>query len=762
MKFIARLAALLLFFTILTTPTVAQKRQTPAKPLPKPAAPPTPAPTFDNLVPADAYVIYVEVRDVGQLIHSSTFNDLVDPILKLAGLPREFKSTVKWINAHADDVMSSRLLVAYGNINKNVPATLMAIEFASPEEATKFATPLNEFLPTVVPTPMPEPSPKSAPAPPKQNFHIERLGSLVILTARPWTMKQLRPTGSKSLADDTNFRTARNRFNSEPLFAYVDFKLMNKDEEEQRKHYEEERLKVEEQAKKTQAEEKRNREETPTTEAGPKPVIIGTTRQLAVTSSSEAIEEPPPPDPMSMALANLGQSFFGGETQLPEALALALSYEGESFDLRSLLLNAPGEKSSALPFWPNVIMGAEIAPEAPNIFPADTEIFATMSLDLPQIYREMSKPRTTEMTVSRVPVTPSTKIETESPLKPLEKKLDISVENDLLPLLGGEVAIGLPMHGLNLLGISGPPVRATEKKDTGEEADQSNTHAPIIAISVKDKERLHALLPKLIDKLGFKGASQFAATEQREDTEIVSYANFFAYAFVGNFLVLSTDVATTRHVVDSYLKQETLGSDNQFRAYTRWQPRQLQGQLYISPALMNDFQSWVTQANSRMADQTRNQLASLSTVAQPIAYSLSNEGFGPLHELHVPKNLVTMLVVGISGDINPPPLVQNERMAISMMYQILYAEEQYKASKGGGYGTLEDLIAAKLFEKDLFEKSGYKFEVIVNGDKFEVSAVPVEYGKTGSLSLFLDHDHVLRGGDRNGAAATASDPRFPN
>jgi hypothetical protein len=465
---------------------------------------------------------------------------------------------------------------------------------------------------------------------------------------------------------------------------------------------------------------------------------------------------------MSTALSNLGQSFFGGETQLPDALALTLSYEGESFDLRSLLLNAPGEKSSALPFWPNVIMGAEIAPEAPNIFPADTEIFATMSLDLPQIYSEMSKPRKTEMTVSRIPVTPPRTIEIESPFKPLEKQLDLSIENDLLPLLGGEIAVGLPMHGLNLLGISGPPVRATDKKDTEEEADQPNTHAPIIAIAVKDKERLHALLPKLIDKLGFKGASQFAATEQREDTEIVSYANFFAYAFVGNFLVLSTDVATTRHVVDSYLKQETLGTDNQFRAYTRWQPRQLQGQFYISPALMDDFRSWVTQANSRMADQTRNQLASLSTVPQPVAYSLSNEGFGPLHELHVPKNLVTMLVVGISGDINPSPMVQNERMAISMMYQILYAEEQYKASKGGGYGTLEDLIAAKLFEKDSFEKSGYKFEVIVNGDKFEVSATPVEYGKTGSLSLFLDHEHVLRGGDRNGAAATASDPKFPN
>jgi hypothetical protein len=307
---------------------------------------------------------------------------------------------------------------------------------------------------------------------------------------------------------------------------------------------------------------------------------------------------------------------------------------------------------------------------------------------------------------------------------------------------------------------------APEKKEQGDksEPDQpANTHAPILVLSVKDRERLRVLMPKVIEGLGFKGASQFAATERREDTELVSYANLFAYAFVGDFLVLSTDAATTRHVVDSYLKQETLASDVNYRAYTRWQPRQLQGQLYISPALMEGFQAWTTQSSTRMGDQMRNFLASLSTVPQPVTYSLSNEGFGPLHELHVPKNLVAMAVVGISSEVNPPPLVQNERMAIAYMYQIVYAEEQYKTKKGGGnYGTLEDLIAANLFSKETIENSGYKFEVIVSGDKFEVSATPVEYGKTGSLSLFIDQEHVLRGGDRNGAPATASDPRYPN
>ena len=760
MNVIARPAALLLLiFTLLTSPTLAQKRQTPAKPQPKPAAAPSPAPTFDNLLPADAYVLYIEVRDAGQLIHSSAIKDLLEPVLKFVA-PKDSMALMDWLNTHAEQMMSARMFFANGNVNKNVPEIFVAVEFASPEEAAKFATPLNEFLPKVLP---PGSAPESATknAAPKPRFNGERLSSLVVITERPWTMKQLRPAGSKSLAEEVNFRTARNRFNSEPLFAYVDFKLMNKQDEEHLKRAEEEQRKVEEQAKQTKAQEKRDREETTTPEAEATTEKLEVTRELRVLSSEPA-KEAPTPDPVSTALSQLGDSLFGGESHLPDAMGIALSYEGESFDLRTLLLSAPGEKSDAVPFWPRVITGAAIAPEAPGIFPADTELFATMSLDLPQIYSAMSKPSRPEFTVSKGEPSflPRPKIESP-PFKTIEKQLGISIENDLLPLLGGEVAVGLPMEGLNILGIAGPPPPAPEKKEN--ENEPANTHGPIVAISIKDKDGMRELMPKLIEKLGFKGASQFAATERREDTELVSYANFFAYAFVGNFLVLSSDAATVRHVVDSYLKQETLASDNQFRTSTRWQPRQLHGQIYISPALMEGFRVLARQSSMSMGDQTRNLLANLSTVGQPVTYSLSNEGFGPLHELHVPKNLVAMLQATISSELNPPPLVQNERMAIAIIYQLVSVEEQYKTKQGGGsYGTLDDLVAAGLFPKETLEKSGYKFEVIVNADNFEVSATPLEYGKSGSLSLFLDRERVLRGGDRNGAAATAADPRFPD
>src|SRR5690348_16665040 len=194
MNVIARPAALLLLiFTLLTSPTLAQKRQTPAKPQPKPAAAPSPAPTFDNLLPADAYVLYIEVRDAGQLIHSSAIKDLLEPVLKFVA-PKDSMALMDWLNTDAEQMMSARMFFANGNVNKNVPEIFVAVEFASPEEAAKFATPLNEFLPKVLPSgSAPESATKNAA--PKPRFNVERLSSLVVITERPWTMKQLRPAG---------------------------------------------------------------------------------------------------------------------------------------------------------------------------------------------------------------------------------------------------------------------------------------------------------------------------------------------------------------------------------------------------------------------------------------------------------------------------------------------------------------------------------------------------------------------------------------
>ena len=71
-----------------------------------------------------------------------------------------------------------------------------------------------------------------------------------------------------------------------------------------------------------------------------------------------------------------------------------------------------------------------------------------------------------------------------------------------------------------------------------------------------------------------------------------------------------------------------------------------------------------------------------------------------------------MAVAGISGEVNPPPLVQNERMAIGLMFSIVRAQAEFKEKRGAS-GTLEELIAADLVSKETIERSGYRFDLTV-------------------------------------------------
>ena len=755
-------AVVVLLILVTLTATAQQKRPTTPKPQPKAPAAQAPAPTFDTLVPAESYIIYGEVRGAGQLIRSSAINDLLEPVLKLANPPKEFRAVVRWLNTHSEEVMTSRLLVATwpSNKSKDLPEALIAIEFASAEEATKFSASLNAFLPKVLPPPLAEPSPspdksltflpeKKEPPPP--SFHLQRFGSLVVLSPKPWTMKQLKPAGSKLLAEDVNFRAAHNRFSSELVFVYLDTKVIERQEEETRKQLAQQAIGDQKLIQQSQAESNKGEEEEKQEEP---PDNVTLTEQVVNPAAppGEAKDEPTAPDPVSMALSGLASMLFdGGPTHWPDGVAFALSFEGDSFDLRALLVNQNGGRADAIPFMPILITGPPIASEAPNILPADTELMVSMSLDLPQIYTTMAKPRTKLQTFTRANNVDGKQPEGESPFAEIEKRLKMNIKDELLPLLGPEVAIRLPMKNMGIMWL--PNIAAP----TAEEKEQQTKNGPVLAIAVKDKEALRALMPKIIEGFGFKGASSLAQTERREDTEIVSYANMFSYAFVGNFLVVSGEPATTRYVVDSYLKHETLSADGQFRNFTRWQPKPQQGQIYISSSLMEGYKVWAEQPSTMVSEQTRAFLMKASVVPQPITYSLSNEGLGPLHEIHIPKNLVLMAVAGISGETNPPPTVQNERTAIGLMYTIAQAEMAYKKTNGT-CATLEQLTAANMFPKDMMEKTGYKFELTVSGDKFELTAVPLEYGKSGNLSLFIDQTFTLRGGDRNGATATASDP----
>ena len=774
------LVAVLIFSAAITTPIAGQQKRrnpekTPAKPQAVPAPTPTPAPlTFDTLLAADSFKVYGEVRNVGQLIRSSAANDVLEPVLKFGHPPKDFLEFVNWLKAHAEQLTTSRLLVAAWPTFKDVPDVVVAIEFASPEEAAKFEKPLDNLMPTLLPPTTPPTSPESdkkpqpqrpaaeqKPPEPVPGYYLQRAGSLLIVSTTKLNFKKLRPASSKLLSEDPNFRVAYNRFASEPIFVFIDFQSIEKERAEQEKRWQEEYKKSEEE-RKARAEKLRAENDEPPPPVEVPPVNEG--QIVGVANPVGVLQAPPQKDSaeaeaLSTAVSSLSYSLVSVRSELPDALGIGFSPDNDSFDVRALIVDAPGKPSDPLPFFSALRFGGPIAPQSPSILPAHTDVAVTMSLDYEQIYDRMNAASPSSMMLRAAGGT-EVPVDIPGPFARLEKILKVKVKDDVIPLLGPEVAVSLPMTGWNPFGItmSSPSSKPEEKNDTKEPTPESTPRGPFIAISLRDKEAMRQLLPKILEGFAGKAATSLAQTERREDTELVSYANMFAYAFVGNFLVLSADAATTRYVVDSYLKGDTLAANPQFRNYTRWQPHELQGQVYVSPAFAESYKAWASSPNVYISDEARSFFARLTSTPQPITYSLSNDGFGTLHELHVPKSIIMLAVANASTSETPPETVKNERQAMTTLWTIASSEEGYRVSNGSGYGSLDQLIEAKLLPKERLENTGYRFEVTVTADSFQITAVPVEYGKTGKLSYFMDQTHIVRGADHSGGAATASDP----
>jgi hypothetical protein len=790
----------LLLVSITATPIAGQQKRRPTdKPPTKSQAAPAPAPatpvTFETLIAADSFKIYGEVRNLGQLVRSPAANEVLEPILRLGGPPKEFRDLVGWLKGHADDLMTSRMLVAAWPTYQEVPDLVIAIEFSSAEEATKFEKQLNGILSKVLPpvaqaaekdeTPtfskeeklkkMAEQAkepPKVAPAP-TPVYHLQRADSLVLISPKPVQLKKLRPKNSKPLTEDANFRVAYNRFSSEPIFVYVDFDAITKEQADRMKEMEEQRKKAEEEQKaleeKMKAEPAASPEESGEGEPGeesenmPEPPPPAELTAVAPPPSAET--EPSESQMLANAFSGIQMALFRNMPDLPSAIGIGFSPENEAFELRVLLVDSPGETSDPFPFFAGIRFGAPISPEASRVLPASTELMATMSIDYPEIHSRLSliEGRQSFLTAeagdqpgelrATVAAADGATDAFEAPLKTIERVTRINLKDELLPVLGPELAFSLPMTGFGLLGppnISPQPQPKTDEKTAVPQG-------PIIVAAIRDREAARQLMPKVLAGFGGKAAASLAQTERREDTELVSIANMFAYAFVGNFLVLSTDAAAVRYVVDSYLKGETLSADPHYKNSTRWQPRQVQGQVYISPAMAESYKTWANSSSTHLDDASRNFITRLSANPQAISYSLSNDGLGSLHELRVPRSIVILAVAGMASAENPPEGAQNERNVMSVLWMIANAEREFKEKSGSTYGSIEQLIEGGFLEKDRLDSSNYKLDLRLTAEGFEITAVPAEYGKGGKLSFFMDQSGVIRGGDRGGAAASASD-----
>jgi len=183
-----------------------------------------------------------------------------------------------------------------------------------------------------------------------------------------------------------------------------------------------------------------------------------------------------------------------------------------------------------------------------------------------------------------------------------------------------------------------------------------------------------------------------------------------------------------------------------------------------------------------------------ATGGRPIEFGMVREG-GGWRMLSVGLLLLSIPELAKQWGTPPAPAEEseaNEAAAIVTLQRLAAAIETYKKAFGKWPERLEQLRPAprgsvspeqaNLVEKELAAGStgGYRFQYRMVTPKvkpaeakesstqsketgepsYEVTATPVEYGKTGRRSFYLDASGQMRGADKQGAEATTEDPKI--
>ncbi|MGH9940973.1 MAG: hypothetical protein ACRD9R_01275 [Pyrinomonadaceae bacterium] len=643
---------------------------------------------------------------------------------------------------------------------------------------------------------------------PAPAFHLKRAGSVVAISDRPFTFKSLRRTDDKLLSDEPSFQAARARLGAETLFLYFNLRRVEKYSEQLRKESERKVAEAQREAQRNAASGDPADEAAlvAASNANMNAVVIGTRSGAVLTANTNQAGGPavvpsddelanltgpapdiiqsdaPPPAPTPTLTAEeqakveqqqraqqiqsaIGMAMFGGSllsagggfgsNAWPEAIAVGAALEEDALVLRALLFNASEEQPlRPIPFVPLLQSGPEIVSEAANVLPAGTDVFISASLDLPQMYDYVASSLGLLDLAAAAGGGEGTKGGSfQSALDGFQKDIGFRIKEDLLNALGHELAISFPTNW-----IGGPAVarRGAEKDEKEKRLRQTS---PVFLVALNDKRKLQELLPKALAGFGITGVSEQQLIEKRGEVELLTYAQG-TVAFIEQFLVIAPDAETMRWIADSYNGRETLASTAAFRDAMSWQPRQTLGRIYVSGDVLKSMFEDPREASELVEDEgLRGLIARLPEALGAVTHVLSKDDNKLFHELRLPKNLLARAAAEIAIGEKLAPLKGAESMARWKMHAVKSAQDSFmEANKR--YASLEEL---KNFEglpdylkEDEFEVEGYELKVSASGDKFEATATPTLYRKTGRFSFYIDQTGVTRGGDLGGKAASAS------
>lgn len=772
--------------------------------------------TFEEMVGADTFGAYVELRRLGTLAQANELKTAVAG-LKLFGDAdaKPVTDLIEFISANYEPLAEARFVMVFMAARPRVPVAVTALEFPSARDAAAFEPKYRLFADEQLKAfkdkyEGPKPStgrsssrrsarerqrPEAKPA--QFDYTLRRVGRVLISSEKGLSLKRLRGEESApSLADTPRFQNARTRFSPDSLFVYVDTGVTMQSwsrpvaevggtdgsagrvaeattsdtvEKDMAAVAPTDAPPLEVATVATPAENAtpesdggEGDEEGELTEAERKAAIA------AIEAEAEA-NKPSEEQRAVMGMGSVMRGLWGGMPRIPGAFALGARLDNGAVVVRLAVENSNDGRVSIIPFFPNFVAGPPVTAAAAEVAPADADIFFTTSLDWEQVYTSTlgSASLNTALSASAMTISEdgnpvggdegeARQPRPEEAVAAIEKLFGFKFKEDLIPALGNEIAFSTPFDSNDLFGVRSYS-RASKKEEEKEKDAEPGT---VVIVSLNDPEKIRKILPSVLVALGFTSFGDRSSQAQQREGYAITSSGGFSYSIIDRFLVVGASVESVRHVVDSYAARRTLAFADSYRDATGWQAPQKLVQAFVSEALMRGA---VEETKRRSGDSTdplvQTLLAQLEAPPESASFETTNEGDSVIHELRVPVSMIQTYAISIAVGVRDAPVLSGESSATYALYSIRDAEITYKGEmKKGRYATLEELVAEKLLDKGFDDHFGYQIELNVSGNKFDVTATPKEYGKTGRLSFFLDETNTIRAADHKGKPATASDP----
>jgi hypothetical protein len=489
--------------------------------------------------------------------------------------------------------------------------------------------------------------------------------------------------------------------------------------------------------------------------------------------SGESVGEgTPPPEPSAeeravRGLSGVLRNLWSGVPRIPGAVALGLGLDRGALAVRLAVESTPDGAVALIPFLPNIVSGPPVTGDSSSVAPADAELFVAGSLDWERIYNS---------TLGAASVNPMSVVASwggegegeeakerqpsaDEVVASIEKLFGFKFKEDLLPSLGNEVSLSMPLDASDFGFGRGRGGGSEEKKD-----ERDAEPGPVVIVSLNDTAKMREILPRVFMALGFVSPGvQLPAPEKREGFEIrtLGSSDGISYVIINNYLVIG-ELRAVRHCVDSFTTRRTLAVSNAYRDATAWQAKQKLVHLFVSDAIIKRVVDDTMKRSAGSTDPAVRALLMQLEAAEyaPASYEATSEGDVLVHEMRLPLSLVRSYATAAAVSVKDMPVLMGETAAFYTLQRIASAELSYKdEKKKERFGTLEELIAEELLEKEFLEHIEYKIELTATSDKFEATATPKTYGKTGRRSFFLDETGTVRAADRKGQPATADDPK---